>query len=363
MKTHTWLGYRFWIAWITLILVLVSFSAASSQFSEIVFLPWVPWQYPPPTPTLRPTRLLITEFMVDPSGVEPDHEWVEVYNPGTVALDLSGYKLGDEETPGGAEGMYRFPDGLLLGPEQALVIANKAAAFNSSFGVNPDFELRESDAQVPNLEKYLPWGTRDMELVNTGDEVLLLNAADQIIDKVSWGSSTFGFNPALTRPPEGATWARRLAYEDTDTAVDWVLQSLPDPWNADLSTPTPLPTATPRPTWTPTLTLTPTLTPTPTGVFKLLISEVLPSPPGSASQKVNGLNCITPGNGRFAWQVCAWGMRRPRVVARGCISSRTENVLPLGKPVRSPFGQTYLKMYTDSIHNMRSTTPAFWCRI
>ena len=305
MKTRPWSSSRLWIAWIMLFLILVSFSAASSQFSGNVYLPWVPWSYPPPAPTQRPTRLLITEFMVDPAGVEPDHEWMEVYNPGTLDLDLGGYKLGDEETPGGAEGMYRFPNGVVLGGEQALVIANKAAAFYASFGVYPDFELRESDAQVPNLEKYLPWGTRDMELVNTGDEVLLLNAADQIIDKVSWGSSTFGFNPALTRPPEGATWARRLAYEDTDTAGDWVLQYLPDPWNADLSTPTPLPTQTPRPSLTPTLTPTPTRTPTPTGVFKLLISEVLPYPTGVSEPEGEWIELYNAGD----WTVCLAGLR------------------------------------------------------
>jgi hypothetical protein len=247
---------RFWLGWMAALLILAGISTALGQFNGAVYLPWVPCNYPPPMPTLRPTRLLITEFMVDPAGVEPDHEWLKVFNPGTLTLDLSGYKLGDEETPGGAEGIYRFPNGLSLGLEQALVVADKAAAFYARFGVKPDFELRESDAQVPNLVKYLSWGSRDMELVNTGDEVLLLDAADQIMDKVSWGSSTFGFNPALARPPEDATWVRRLAYVDTDTADDWVIQSLPDPWNADLSTPTP------------------------TETFKLLISEVLPYPAG-----------------------------------------------------------------------------------
>ena len=285
--------------------ILAGIRTASGQFNGTVYLPWVPRHYPPPTPTLRPTRLLITEFMLDPAGVEPDHEWVEVYNPGTLTLDLSGYKLGDEETPGGAEGMYRFPNGLSLGAEKALVIANKAVAFYARFGVNPDFELRESDGQVPNLEKYLSWGLRDMELVNTGDEVLLLDAADQIMDKVSWGSSTFGFNPALARPPEDATWARRLAYVDTDTADDWVIQSLPDPWNADLSTPTPLPTSTPAPTRTPTLTLTPTRTPTPTGVFKLLISEVLAYPAGVSEPEGEWIELYNAGE----WTVCLEGLR------------------------------------------------------
>lgn len=81
------------------LLLFLAFGVASSQFRGEVYLPWIPYHYPPPTPTLRPTRLLLTEFMADPTGVEPDHEWVEVYNPGLTALDLSGYKLGDAGVP------------------------------------------------------------------------------------------------------------------------------------------------------------------------------------------------------------------------------------------------------------------------
>lgn len=287
------------------LLLFLAFGVASSQFQGEVYLPWIPHRYPPPTPTLRPTRLLLTEFMADPTGVEPDHEWVEVYNPGLTALDLSGYKLGDAEVPGKAEGMYRFPIGLMLAAEKPLVIANKASAFYADFGINPDYELRESDPQVPNLEKYLPWGTRDMELVNSGDELLLLDANDQVVDKVSWGSSTFAFNPPLLRSPQGASWARRLAYVDTDSAEDWILQDQPDPWNADLSTPTPVPTPTPPPTWTRTPTLTPTRTPTPSGKFKLLISEVLPYPAGGNEPDGEWIELFNAGD----WTVCLEGLR------------------------------------------------------
>jgi hypothetical protein len=284
---------------------MVSFGAASSQFFEEVYLPWVPRGFPPPTPTSRPTRLLLTEFMADPIGVEPDHEWVEVYNPGFTPLDLSGYKLGDAESPGKAEGMYRFPESRMLPPETSLVIANKASAFYAVFGVNPDFELRESDAQVPNLEKYLSWGLRDLEMVNSGDELLLLDANDQAVDKVSWGSSTYAFNPSLMRSPQGASWGRRLGYEDTNRAEDWILQDQPDPWNADLSTPTPASTSTPPPTWTLTPTPIPTLTPTPSGRFKMLISEVLPYPAGVAEPDGEWIELYNGGE----WTVCLEGLR------------------------------------------------------
>jgi len=43
-------------------------------------------------------HLVISEVLYDPAGVEPDAEWIEIYNPGSVPLSLSGYKIGDEET-------------------------------------------------------------------------------------------------------------------------------------------------------------------------------------------------------------------------------------------------------------------------
>ena len=339
-------------AGLTAILVLVSISVATSQFSGNIYLPWVPWHSPPPTPTSRPTRLLITEFVVDPAGIEPDHEWVEVYNPGVTPLDLSGIKLGDAEAPGKAEGMYRFPDGWVLAPETALVVANKATAFYSDFGVKPDFELRESDGQVPNLEKYLSWGLRDMELVNSGDEVLLLSASDEIVDRVSWGSSTFGFNPPLARPPQGASWARRLVYLDTDRAEDWVLQDQPDPWTGDFSTPTPIPTFTPPPTRTPSFTLTPTRTPTPSGRFMLLISEVLPYPAGVDEPDGEWIELYNAGE----WTVCLEGLRLGDEETAG--GGEGMYLFPAGECV-PPGGTSLVAVRAEVFQNMYGFAPHY----
>ncbi len=45
--------------------------------------------------------LLVSEVLYDAVGTEPDKEWIEIYNAGASAIDLSNYKVGDEETPGG----------------------------------------------------------------------------------------------------------------------------------------------------------------------------------------------------------------------------------------------------------------------
>lgn len=56
-------------------------------------------------------HLVISEVLYRPAGAEPDAEWIEIYNPSSVPISLSGYKIGDEETKGGGEGMWNFPLG------------------------------------------------------------------------------------------------------------------------------------------------------------------------------------------------------------------------------------------------------------
>ena len=268
------------------------------------YLPLLLRDWPPPSPTIAPGRLLISEVLYDPVGAEPDGEWVEIYNAGGMDLDLSGYKIGDEETAGGQEGMFRFPMGSAISPGQSFIIASQSIAFQAVYGQAADFEFRESDPSVPTLTKYTPWASGNVEFVNTGDEVFLLDGLDRVIDAVSWGNSNLAFDPPVHKVAEGHSLERRPAYKDTDRAEDWVDQAQPGPWAVNIETPTPtisptfpptetsLPSSTPSPTITGTGTQFPqsqgTGTPTPTGTSTytpspppyLLISEVSYHPPG-----------------------------------------------------------------------------------
>ncbi|MCA9946903.1 MAG: lamin tail domain-containing protein, partial [Anaerolineales bacterium] len=119
--------------------------------------------------------LLITEVFYNPPGEESEREWLEIANVGTAVLDLSNIKVGDEEQSGGGEGMRRFPEGTLLEPEQALVVAQTAVGFRFLYGRNPDFELTDSDPTVPDMRNYFLWSTGDVALANDGDQLVLLN--------------------------------------------------------------------------------------------------------------------------------------------------------------------------------------------
>jgi hypothetical protein len=179
-----------------------------------------------PTPTLG---ILISEVLYDPFDVEPANEWIELYNAGSQAILLGDYKIGDCQTSGGGEGMYQFVPGTSLAAGKVLVISNQAISFIAAYGFRPDFELVESDPDIPNLTNYLVWCSGAVNLGNLSDEVLLLDGSNQVIDALSWGSSSWAFNPPCPDVAEGHSLERRPVNSDTNRAVDWVDQDLPTP--------------------------------------------------------------------------------------------------------------------------------------
>jgi hypothetical protein len=240
-----------------------------------LLMPVVIMNHPTPLPAIP--RPLITEVLYNPTGYEPDGEWFELYNAGGVSLDLFGYKIGDQSTPGCCEGMLAFPPGAVLRPGQVIIIAHKAVVFRSVYGFNPDYEMESSDEAVPVLSCYLLWAERGVELTNTGDDLLLLDGSNRVVDALSWGSSTFAFDPSIGVVAEGYSLERYPANVDTNRSLDWRKQNLPQPGTVDLTAPTPTPYPSPMPTSP--APVAPTLTPTPFG-GKLLLSELLVNPIG-----------------------------------------------------------------------------------
>jgi len=101
-KTFVVLALTLILAWITATATPLPVSdpllfSSSHQYLPLIQNPFIP-------PVLD--HLLITELMADPLAGQV--EWVEVYNPTAATVDLSGYKIGDEETIGGPEAMRQF---------------------------------------------------------------------------------------------------------------------------------------------------------------------------------------------------------------------------------------------------------------
>lgn len=178
-------------------------------------------------------HLLISEVMVNPSGAnEEGREWVEIYNPTARPINLDGMKIGDAAVQGSAgEGMYAFPQGAVIAPGRAIVVAQNAAAFFTDWGRNPDFELSNYSAAVPDMLPYTAWAGGTMNLSNGGDEVVLLRNDDTILDTVTWlTGNVAGTAPYTASILPGHTLQRWPPNGDSDNcAVDFRDQALPSP--------------------------------------------------------------------------------------------------------------------------------------
>ncbi len=183
--------------------------------------------------------LQITEVYYDTPGADNEEEWIEIVNLGEAAVDLTGVKIGDEESLGGGEGMMGFPAGSVVEAGQVVVVAQTAAGFERLYGFSPTFEIQDSRPNVPDLIAYGEWATGEVGLANDGDEALLLDEQDVIIDAVSFGDTGESVLGAFRLPTvpavfRGQSIERLPASCDSDTAVDWITQSFPTPGRVTL---------------------------------------------------------------------------------------------------------------------------------
>jgi cardiolipin synthase len=135
---------------------------------------------------------LISEVHYDPYG--PDEtEFVEIVNPTLSKIDLSQYSLGDAVSREDFEDVRRFPANTLLNTGQVLVVTTSAVDFFEIYHQWPDFEILETTNQIPNLIDDDSWGDTEafFRLGNQGDEIILRNEFDDVIDVVTYGAGSF----------------------------------------------------------------------------------------------------------------------------------------------------------------------------
>lgn len=158
-------------------------------------------------------QVVINELYPNPNTGE--EEWLELYNAGNQAVELSGWQVWDQLSSSSL--VYQFNTSTLFDPQALLVI---------------------------NLHNVLN---------NSGDALTLKNAGEQIIDFLSYSSSTKG--QSWSRDPNDLT----KIYETTPTK--------------NLANVSPISTLSP----TPSPNLTPTPTPNPTNLLPQL-SEIMACP-------------------------------------------------------------------------------------
>jgi len=227
------------------------------------------------TPTsIQPLAVLINEVAWAGTSASADDEWIELYNPSTQAINLSGWRLvADDGTPN--------------------------IALSGQIAAGGYYVLeRTDDTTISDITANLIYSGA---LSNNGEILHLLAPNDSVVDTANLGGGAW---PAGSASPNYGSMERRGVMADNEAA--WITNSgevanghdangnpikgTPGQLNwAYTVTPTPVLTSTLTPTRTLTLTRTPTRTRTPTptrtstrtltpmpGV--LVINEFLPRP-------------------------------------------------------------------------------------
>jgi hypothetical protein len=158
-------------------------------------------------------QVIINEVQADAGNNEGGGEWVELKNIGATAVDLSCWKLTN-----GGNVQVSFPQGLLIGPGEYLLIGNAAEmmcancdykSLQSQFTLNPDgygYGIGNYAAtQLLNTDLTANGGcgclTGSGGFNNgslNGDRVVLLNDAGVIQDAIQYGGGDYYGTGALT---------------------------------------------------------------------------------------------------------------------------------------------------------------------
>lgn len=130
--------------------------------------------------------VVVSEVFPNPIGNQDLEEFVELANVSPLPIDLTYWKVGDEETPGGGEGMASFgspgPGGLELASISPVVVARDGVAFAGFFYFDADFEFTYSTNPAPEMLPYTEWATGTFTLNNGGDQIVVLDPFDTVVD-------------------------------------------------------------------------------------------------------------------------------------------------------------------------------------
>lgn len=159
-------------------------------------------------------HIIINEVVYNPSWLENEAEWFELYNPTPLSVNLSWWKVEEQQwTPD----YYTFGSGVIIAPGETLLVVNDTISFNADFpGVIPDIDMEWSGCNSATECLRLNNSTSSTKV----DQLRLLDSMSTEIDYVSWGDyGNAGNGSSLCRNTE----------DDTNSAADWDVCTSPTP--------------------------------------------------------------------------------------------------------------------------------------
>ncbi|MCB8998891.1 MAG: CotH kinase family protein [Bacteroidales bacterium] len=154
-------GYKFvrWEGSINSNAVSVDYDMSASPTITAVFEP----------ASASDVNIVINEINYDSSPDKDTRDWIELYNAGIASVNLKNWVISD----GGIETGFKFPNDLILYPDNYLVVAREMSAFRA---VRPE---------ISNLSGDFGFG-----LGNAGDDINLFNSNGNIEDWVNYTNNS-----------------------------------------------------------------------------------------------------------------------------------------------------------------------------
>ena len=141
--------------------------------------------------------LVINEINYNSSEDHESGDWIEIFNPGEMDIDVSGYKLKDDNN----DHSYNFPDETIIASGEYLVISNNLEAFSELYS-----------NQIPIV------GPFDFGFGGGGDEVRIFDQEGILVDSVSYDDES----PWPIEPDgSGPTLELKNSNLDNELAESW----------------------------------------------------------------------------------------------------------------------------------------------
>lgn len=168
---------------------------------------------PPEVTTAYPVINEVYYDVGSGKGNNPNNEWVEIYNPTSGTVDISGWKICE------ASGCDTIPSTTPIPAHGFAVASGKSSTWE-------DYWILPAGAITIDLD-----GDRigSNGLHDDGDRVILKDTSDTVIDAMSYGNDISRLNPSVPLSGEGKSLARIVKGYDANLATDWIINATPNP--------------------------------------------------------------------------------------------------------------------------------------
>ncbi|MEK7506826.1 MAG: lamin tail domain-containing protein [Patescibacteria group bacterium] len=207
-------------------------------------------------------HIIVSQIQISGGTGKTDNDFIELYNPASQPIDISGWKLRKRAQTGTETSIRVLGEGKIIPAFGFFLWANS----KDSFAQN----LNADESSTATLA--------------ANNSIAFFDKESNLIDALAWGSghvNPFSEGEAAPGPEGGGSLERKPGdgqgngWDTDNNAGDFILREISSPHNSQsppewLIESTPVPTLTPTPTPTPTSTpvptpiVTPTLTPTTT---------------------------------------------------------------------------------------------------